>query len=91
MRLISTTATMKCKGNSLLLVDPTTKKYSGGTCSCMMRSKEAAPLVGTGTFQLGSQAVGIEYLLVPIIGIGCVNQSPSVVSRIRRYQTAVIQ
>ena len=31
--------------------------------------KVAAPLVGTGTFQLGSQAVGIEYLLVPIIGV----------------------
>lgn len=31
--------------------------------------KVAAPLVGTGTFQLGSQMVGIEYLLVPIIGI----------------------
>lgn len=31
--------------------------------------KVAAPLVGTGTFQLGTQAVGIEYLLVPIIGI----------------------
>jgi len=31
--------------------------------------KVAAPLVGTGTFQIGSQEVGIEYLLVPIIGI----------------------
>ena len=31
--------------------------------------KVAAPLVGTGTFQLGSQAVGIEYFLVPVIGV----------------------
>jgi len=31
--------------------------------------KVAAPLVGTGTFQFGEQAIGIEYLLVPIIGI----------------------
>ena len=30
--------------------------------------KVAAPLVGSDTFQFGSQAVGIEYLLVPIIG-----------------------
>lgn len=31
--------------------------------------KVAAPLVGTGTVQFGSQMVGIEYLLVPVIGI----------------------
>ncbi len=30
--------------------------------------KVAAPLVGTGTFQFGSQVVGLEYLLVPIVG-----------------------
>ena len=31
--------------------------------------KVAAPLVGTGVFQLGEREIGIEYLLVPIIGI----------------------
>ncbi len=31
--------------------------------------KVAAPLVGTGSIEFGAQAIGIEYLLVPVIGI----------------------
>ncbi|MCP4193911.1 MAG: sodium:solute symporter family protein [Planctomycetaceae bacterium] len=31
--------------------------------------KVAAPLVGTGTIMIGGSAVGIEYVLVPIIGV----------------------
>ena len=31
--------------------------------------KVAAPLVGTGSIEIGAQTIGIEYLLVPVIGI----------------------
>ena len=31
--------------------------------------KVAAPLVGTGSIEIGAQTVGIEYLLIPLIGI----------------------